>query len=464
MADASAASAAGRPGADPAGPRPGRPGATSAGAASPGATSAGPRSWLGRLARPVVSAQTWLELIHLMSGTLTGALAFAVIVPLTVAGVGILWFFLAGLPVLLAMLWVCLQFGRLERARFALLLGTVLAAPPSRLDPAANWWGRTGRLLAAPATRRHFGYAVIRLPLSLAEAVLAAGAWSFGVAMLGLPLFSWGLFEVQWHAGGALEQPAVWGMEAAGLVAGLAALAGAPHLTHALATADAALARYLIGPGGRDDMTQRIGELERSRARVVDAAEAERRRIERDLHDGAQQRLVSLAMNLGRARARFATDPEGTRAIIDQAHAEAKEALAELRSLVRGVHPPVLADRGLDAALSGLAAVSPVPVAVHADVHPRPSAAVEAIAYIVVAEALTNVAKHARASQARVSVTRHGDLLRVSVRDDGAGGADPAGQGLAGLADRIAGVDGRLSVRSPAGGPTVIEAELPCGS
>jgi signal transduction histidine kinase len=128
------------------------------------------------------------------------------------------------------------------------------------------------------------------------------------------------------------------------------------------------------------------------------------------------------------------------------------------------VHPPVLSDRGLDAAISGLAALSPVPVTVRASLPDRPPASSEAIAYFVVAEALTNVAKHARATRAEVTVSRHGDLLRVVIRDDGAGGADPQGQGLAGLADRLAGVDGWLSVRSPAGGPTVIEAELPCGS
>jgi signal transduction histidine kinase len=197
---------------------------------------------------------------------------------------------------------------------------------------------------------------------------------------------------------------------------------------------------------------------------VVGAGEAERRRIERDLHDGAQQRLVSLAMDLGRAKARFADDPEGARAIIDQAHVEAKEALVELRNLVRGVHPPVLADRGLDAALSGLAALSPVPVTVRADMPVRAAPSVEAIAYFVVAEALTNIAKHARATRAEISADRRGDLLHIMIRDDGIGGADPRGQGLSGLADRVTGVDGRLSVHSPAGGPTVIEVDLPCGS
>jgi signal transduction histidine kinase len=205
-------------------------------------------------------------------------------------------------------------------------------------------------------------------------------------------------------------------------------------------------------------------ELVASRARIVAAADEARRRIERDLHDGAQQRLVALAMDLGRARAKFGTDPQAAEAIVGQAHEQAKEALTELRNLVRGMHPPVLTDRGLDAALSGLAAISPVPVTVRVDVAVRPPAPVEAIAYFVVAEALTNVAKHARASRAEVTVTRTAGLLRVVIADDGTGGADPAGQGLSGLASRAAGVDGRLSVSSPAGGPTSIEVLLPCGS
>src|SRR5262249_24250053 len=217
------------------------------------------------------------------------------------------------------------------------------------------------------------------------------------------------------------------------------------------ALAAVAVARLLLGPPRRGALRARIGELELSRARVVDSAEAERRRIERDLHDGAQQRLVALAMDLGRARARFADDPEAARAIVDQAHAEAKEALVELRNLVRGVHPPVLTDRGLAAALSGLAALSPVPVSVRVDAAPRPPASVEAIAYFVVAEALTNVAKHARATRAVVSVDRRGDALSVVIRDDGIGGADLRGLGLSGLADRVSGVDGRLTVDSPAG-------------
>ncbi len=418
------------------------------------------RARLRRAAAPIVSAETWLAVIHLMTGAITGAVALATVIVLTVIGVATMWFFLAGLPVLVTMLWLCLQFGRFERARFALLLGVRLRIPPVDLSSGASLWRRLWRLVAERATRRQLGYAVIRCPLGLAEGFLVTAAWSFVLALLGLPLFSWWLLY-RWHA--ATPVPYLGEMIGAAVL-GLLLLPIPAQLTRGLASLDIAVARYLIGPGGSTDQTERITELERSRARVVDAAEAERRRIERDLHDGAQQRLVSLAMNLGRAKARFADDPDAAQAIIEQAHTEAKEALAELRSLVRGVHPPVLTDRGLDAAISGLAALCPVPVTVRADTGPRPPASAEAIAYFVVAEALTNVAKHAHATRATVSVTRHGDVLRVLIRDDGVGGADPHGQGLAGLADRLAGVDGRLSVRSPDGGPTVIEAELPCRS
>jgi len=422
----------------------------------------GPAAWMPqagvllRAVRPVVSAQTWLAVIHLLAGTVTGFLAFFLVVALALVGIGTLWFFLAGLPVLAAMFWLCLQFARAERARFAITLGTAMPAPPIDLSSGAGWWRRIRRFLAGAATRRQFGYALLRFPLSLAEAAIVTAVWSFALAMLGLPIIGWLMYGVV-----VPRDPAEMAATAA---LGLIVLLAAPHLTHGLVVADTAIARYLIGPGGSADLTARIGELERSRARVVDAAQAERLRIERDLHDGAQQRLVSLAMNLGRAKARFADDPEAAKAIVDQAHAEAKEALIELRNLVRGVHPPVLTDRGLDAAISGLAALSPVPVTVSADLDARPTASIEAIAYFVVAEALTNVAKHARATRADVSIVRHGDVLRVVVSDDGAGGADPRGQGLSGLADRVAGVDGTLSVHSPAGGPTVIEVELPCGS
>ena len=433
------------------------------GAASGPAAPASSAGLLRRAVRPVVSGRTWLAVIHLLAGWVIGLVAFVFFVTAASVGVALLPVALAGIPVLAATLWLCTRFAAFERARFAVMLGAQLPAPPRTLSPGVSWWRRTWRALVSLTTLRQFGYALLRFPLGTVQAAIVIVVWSLPLALLGLPVLDW-LLPRLWagaDTGPVLGNPA---MMVAAAALGLLLLLAAPQLTRALAVADTAIARYLIGLGSSADMTARIGELERSRARVVGAGEAERRRIERDLHDGAQQRLVSLAMDLGRAKARFADDPEGARAIIDQAHVEAKEALVELRNLVRGVHPPVLADRGLDAALSGLAALSPVPVTVRADMPVRAAPSVEAIAYFIVAEALTNIAKHARATRAEISADRRGDLLHIMIRDDGIGGADPRGQGLSGLADRVTGVDGRLSVHSPAGGPTVIEVDLPCGS
>ncbi|MFC7613219.1 sensor domain-containing protein [Actinokineospora soli] len=225
----------------------------------------------------------------------------------------------------------------------------------------------------------------------------------------------------------------------------------------------AQLAVAMLGQDRTAELTERAQRLQASRARGVDAAEAERRRIERDLHDGAQQRLVAVAMGLGRAKTKLDADPVAARALLDEAHADAKLAVAELRDLARGIYPAVLADRGLDAALSSLAAKCPVPVEVHVDVEPRPPAAVESTAYFIVSESLTNLAKHAQADNALVRVWRDEDRVVVEVTDDGVGGAQVrAGGGLSGLADRAATIDGVMTVVSPLGGPTVIRADLPC--
>jgi signal transduction histidine kinase len=408
----------------------------------------------------IFSARTWLALINLLAGAVTSTLAFLVVVTGVSVGVSLLPVFLAGLPVLLAVVWLCQQVARVERARFALLAGTQIPGPPPR-PPAGSAWRGLWRYFTTASTWRFFAYVVFVWPLHLAAAIVITALWGVGLALLVLPAYNHTLPGGSAHLGSFHLDSAAW--MALGVFAGAVLLLGAAPLTQAVAAGDAVIAKWLLGPGRRTSLTARIGELETSRAGVVDAAEAERRRIERDLHDGAQQRLVSLAMELGRARAKFASDPKAAEALVGQAHEQAKEALTELRSLVRGVHPPVLTDRGLDAALSGLAALSPVPVTVRVDLPSRPPAAVEAIAYFVVAEALTNVAKHAKASRALVTVSRSGDLLNVTVRDDGMGGADPSGLGLSGLAARAAAVDGRLLVTSPAGGPTVIEAVLPCG-
>jgi signal transduction histidine kinase len=423
-----------------------------AGLASPG----GARSVPGAL----VSPRTWLAVIHLLAGLVIGIVSFTVVVTGFSLGIALLPVFLVGIAVLVAVIWLAGMFARAERARFAVLLGTEIPGPPPRPDEPTGW-RRLNLLFLARSTWLPSVYALVRLPLSVIEAVVVSSVWGIGLALLTLPAYNGALPGGSAHLGSFALNNAAW--VALGVATGVALLLGAPPLTRVVAAGDAVVARWLLGPGRRAGMAARIGELETSRARVVDAAETERRRIERDRHDGAQQRLVSLAMELGRARAKFGSDPEAAEAIVRQAHEQAKEALTELRNLVRGVHPPVLSDRGLDAALSGLAALSPVPVTVRVDLAERPPPPVEAIAYFVVAEALTNVAKHAKASRALVTVSRTGDLLNVAISDDGIGGASLAGRGLSGLAARTAGIDGRLLVTSPDGGPTVIEAVLPCG-
>ena len=414
------------------------------------------------LLRDLVSPRTWLAMISHLAGLFMGLAVMVVLVTGLSLGFSLLVLALTGLPILGLTLRAATLYATAERARLDLMLGVRI--PPWPAESRAGYrWGiiPRWRMLTERATWGEIGYGLLRLPVSAVAATLSLVVWAAGLVLLALPLYNRSL-----PSGGAkLGDTVLAGRPTmvAAVVIGLVLLLAAPQLTRGLGLADAALSRRLLGP--RRDLAARVTELEISRERVVDAAEAERRRIERDLHDGAQQRLVALAMDLGRAKARFADDLDAAAGLVDQAHAQAKEALTELRNLVRGVHPPVLTERGLDAALSGLAALCPVPVDVHVDVPVRPKSSVEAVAYFMVAEALTNVAKHSRASHAKVVVEGHGypGTLTVMISDDGIGGADVSSPGLSGLADRVAGVDGRLSVESPAGGPTIIAAELPCG-
>jgi signal transduction histidine kinase len=409
-----------------------------------------------------VSARTWLAFIHHVVGFVIGIAVFTIAVSFLAVGVTMLPLALAGLPVLGVLVRFTDWFAAFERARFGFFLGWRIPAWPADPRRGYRWLVIPRRVtLTGHETRGELGYALLRLPVSVVTSVVTVCVWAGGLVMLTLPLYN-GLLPGGSATidGTAIDSP-LW--VAASVVAGLLLLIAAQPLTRALATADAALARWLLGPPS--GLAARVAELEVSRERVVDAAEAERRRIERDLHDGAQQRLVALAMELGRAKAKFADDVDSARVLVDQAHSQAKAALGELRDLVRGMHPPVLTDRGLDAALSGLVALCPIPTELHSDVPVRPKPAVEAVAYFVVAEALTNVAKHSRASHVNVVVEGHGypGTLSVVISDDGIGGADPRGAGLTGLADRVASVDGTFSVESPSGGPTIISVTLPCG-
>jgi signal transduction histidine kinase len=245
----------------------------------------------------------------------------------------------------------------------------------------------------------------------------------------------------------------------------LCALAGAavvlvtPWVVRGMAHVDRLLVGGLLGPSR---LATRVTELESDRGVVVDTAAADLRRIERDLHDGAQARLVALAMDLGLAKEKLLEDPRAGAVMVEEAHSEVKTALQELRDLARGIHPAILTDRGLGPALSAVAARCTVPVAVTVDLPARPVPAIEGIAYFTVSELLQNVSKHSGAGRAAVDVWQVEDRLMLHVFDDGRGGADvSAGSGLAGLAERLRSVGGVLAVDSPAGGPTRISAELP---
>ncbi|CAM5551984.1 sensor histidine kinase [Streptomyces abikoensis] len=305
---------------------------------------------------------------------------------------------------------------------------------------------------------RQLGYHLGTGPLIALGAVGVAALWAAAAAAATTYVWVWALPpETRLAQAGYAVQAAYL------TVAGAAGLYAAAWLSGVLARTDARAAARRLGPSRAEELERRVEEVTESRAGVLDAADAERRRIERDLHDGAQQRLVSMAVNLGLAKVTLTGLPDDARKVIDEAHREAKEAIAELSNLVRGLHPAVLEDRGLDAALSGIAERTPLPVGLTVDLPVRPAPAVEAVAYFVVSEALANVVKHARASRADVRVETRGGILLVVVTDDGVGGAAPAGgTGLAGLAKRVASVDGTFSISSPAGGPTVVTVELPC--
>ncbi|WP_431999430.1 sensor histidine kinase [Streptomyces sioyaensis] len=317
--------------------------------------------------------------------------------------------------------------------------------------------------LRLTGVKRQFGYNLLIGPLLGVLEFLLLALLLAGLAAALVLVWVW-LVPWQWR----VEHRGYTTTATYLTVAGLVALAAVPGLAAGLVRLEILVGRAVLGVSRSDELARRVEDLTASRAGAVDAADAERRRIERDLHDGAQQRLVSLALNLGLAKATLTDLPPEVREVIDAAHREAKGAIEELNNLVRGLHPAVLDELGLDAALSGLAARAPLPVRLRVDLPPdlpqRTAPAVEAVAYFVVSEALTNIAKHAReATRAEVTVTRLGEILRVVVADDGVGGADPSkGSGLKGLAQRVRSVDGTFRMSSPVGGPTMMSVELPC--
>ncbi|WP_228976651.1 sensor histidine kinase [Streptomyces sp. DH12] len=357
----------------------------------------------------------WKEVVHLLSNLPVSLVAFVYVTVAVVVGAA-LSVTVVGLPLLACGLAGTRLLGRVERARARALLG-MRAEEPSRLPlrggPAARVWA----LLRDPVAWRAALFGFVRLPW---------GVLTFTVTLVALV--------------------ALW--------------PALPYLVRAMATLDRVMVRGLLGPS--DELERRVAELESDRGVVVDTAAADLRRIERDLHDGAQARLVALAMGLGLAKEKATEDPQAAARMVEEAHGEVKLALRELRDLARGIHPAVLTDRGLDAALSSVASRCTVPVTVTVDLPERPAPATEGTAYFTVSELLQNVSKHAGARRATVDVWRTEEYLLIQVTDDGRGGADPtAGSGLAGLAERLGAVDGLFVIDSPPGGPTTVTAELP---
>jgi signal transduction histidine kinase len=407
------------------------------------------------------SRRMWRDVAFVVGGVPVQFAALAVLTVPWVAGTGPMSFVqvMAALLVPAAVVFVAVPvLTEAQRHRFAAMLGLAIP-PPSVIERPWTWRGFLVSL-RSEATWRQLGYHLVAAPALAMGALAALGAWVAGAALALFPVYRYAL-----PPGSPVRDIGLKAWIIAMVVGSVAFLLVAPSVTTAVRLLDSRAAAALLGPNRARELERRVETLRETRAGVVDAADTERRRIERDLHDGAQQRLVSLAMNLGIAKATLTGLPDEAREVIADAHEEAKAALAELRHLVRGLHPAVLEDRGLDAALSGIAARMPVPVRLTVDVPQRPSPTVEAVAYFVVSEGLANISKHARASQAEVSVERTGDVLQVIVTDDGVGGADPAlGTGLAGLAKRAKSVDGTFDISSPPGGPTLIAVELPCGS
>jgi signal transduction histidine kinase len=373
---------------------------------------------------------------------------------------GVLAVVLVGLPVLGLTVLVGVPVASVERWRLGLVDREPVPGAHGVPAGPGPWVWFTTRL-REPLTWRELGYTVLFAGLLWpVEALVVTVALLFPGAMVAAPLLMATAGDgqevkvlKQWTV---TSWPAAFGVALLGVVL----LAAGAYVLGVAAGARAGLTRLLIAPR-EGDLGAKVVELARSRGRLVDAFEAERRRIERDLHDGAQQRLVALTMALGLARLDAPPGPLADQ--LARAHEEAGRALAELRELIHGIHPKVLADFGLQAAVADAADRSPVPVDVDLELPGRLSRAVETAAYFVVCEALANVARHSGASRAEVSGGYEDGRLQLRVSDDGRGGASAdRGSGLTGLADRVSVLDGRLSLFSPPGGPTLLSVEIPC--
>jgi signal transduction histidine kinase len=433
-----------------------------------------------KLLRAPFTRETRRQVEYAVLGLLLAIPCFVFIVVTITVGLGMSLSFagmLAGVPLLMVALLGARRLGAVHRHLAARLLGVQIAPPPA-LPQEAGVLARARAVLTDPVGWRACGYLLLKLLIAVIGAIIVIYLLVWGLPYLTFPIW-WEILHahhVVIHVPGWLAWWTPDPLLVAGAVhslavsfalvpAGVAALLYCPWWLKSCNDWDARLMTRLLGP----PLGHRVRELEQTRAQAVDDSAARLRRIERDLHDGAQAQMVAVAMKLGLAREKLGgtvagiteADMERALELVDAAHRNAKEAIIELRDLARGIHPPVL-DQGLGTALTTLAAHSDVPVELVIDLPERPSAAIETIAYFCAAELLTNVVKHSGARHATLEVVHVSGLLRVRVTDDGCGGARiEARGGLAGLAERVRTVDGKLYVTSPRRGPTVVTVELP---
>ncbi|MFT2691588.1 histidine kinase [Clavibacter zhangzhiyongii] len=392
----------------------------------------------------------WTSAVDLLIDAVLGLAWVVILVTLLSTGVGTLPAAGLGVLVLAATAVLIRGIGVVERARAAAVHDIAITPPVRKRTTVTSAWRHLTQPLldlVDPVTWRQLLHHALSMVLGLVFVTLLTAVPQLAAAV------------------GAGELPAVPG-------GGLAATVTAVLLTALLVlyvwgagSLDRAVSPALLGTSRTAALESRVDTLTDARQGAVDAASTERLRIERDLHDGVQPRLVALAMTLGMARARMDSDPAAARELLDQAHRDAKDSITELRQLARGIHPAVLTDRGLDAALSAVASRNAVPTTVRVDLSARPRPEVEAVLYFAVAEALTNVAKHSGASRCSVAVDEVPGGIRAVISDDGRGGAtrdgNPGG-GLGGMHDRVRAAGGTLTTSSPLGGPTDVTVEVPC--
>ena len=422
-----------------------------------------------------------LDSLYLLLGLPMGILMFTIVTAGWGTAIGSFITFI-GVPVALLTIAATRGVAHVERRRAELVLGEPVPAVYAGRLPLHrdDWrelraiWERIKLIVLDRQTWKDLGYGLLSIITGTVGFTIVVAGWSTALALLTAPAWWWAagdsadvdLGSLHIRDSGAVDIGSwhidSWGVAGASFVVGLILLPLVALLVHGAAHVGAALTSGLLGPGKRQ-LEERVEHLEETRAGAVDAARLELERIERDLHDGAQARIVAVAMELGRAEQKLAAgDQEDAAQLVREAREETQRALAELRDLARGIRPALLSERGLQEAITSLAGRAGVPATIEYHVSGRLTAAIETAAYFVTAEALANIAKHAQATSAAVRVERRAGRLEVEIRDDGAGGADPSGSGLTGLRKRVEALDGTLLISSPSDGPTILRAELPC--